>query len=38
MYDPYYIVRKNEESAQQATYDNFYKTNPNCNNIVGDYK
>ena len=38
MFDPYYIVRKNQESAQQTAYDQFYKNNPNCNNIVGDYK
>ena len=38
MFDPYYIVMKNEESAQYAAYDKFYKSNPNCNNIVGDYQ
>ena len=38
MFDPYYIVLKNQESAQQTAYDQFYKNNPNCNNIVGDYK
>ena len=38
MFDPYYIVKRKEESAQQTAYDQFYKTNPNCNNIVGDYK
>jgi len=38
MFDPYYIVRRRQESAQQTSYDQFYKNNPNCNNIVGDYE
>lgn len=38
MFDPYYITRKNEESAQQTAYEQFYRKNPNCNNYVGDYK
>ena len=37
MFDPHYIVVKKQQSAQQTAYDSFYKNNPNCNNIVGDY-
>jgi mannosyltransferase OCH1-like enzyme len=37
MFDPHYIVVQKQQSAQQTAYDSFYKNNPNCNNIVGDY-
>lgn len=38
MFDPYYIVKKRQESEIQNAYETFYKNNANCNNIVGDYK
>ena len=38
MFDPYYIVKKNQQSATQTAYEQFYKNNKNCNNIVGDYQ
>ena len=38
MFDPYYIINYKQQSQNQTSYENFYKTNPLCNNIVGDYK
>ena len=38
MFDPYYIIKKKEESAMAEAYEQFYKNTPNCNNFVGDYK
>ena len=38
MFDPFYVVKSEQQSLHQTSYENFYKNNPHCNNIVGDYR
>ena len=38
MYEPFYIMKRTQQQLHQSAYEQFYKKNPKCNNIVGDFK
>ena len=38
MYEPFHIMKKSQQTHHQSAYEQFYKNNPKCNNIVGDYQ